>query len=55
MEKWETSLNSFIKSRKIYSELEKISDKLEKMIYIEKIEQIDQSIRYCNHKVDSKG
>ena len=40
---------------KFFSELGKISDSLQKIIYNEKIEQLDQSIRYCNHKLGLKG
>ena len=32
----------------------KVSDSLQGVLYKEKIEQIDQALRYCNHKA-SKG
>jgi hypothetical protein len=52
IEQWETSLNSFLRCRTIYEELSKVADSLQKILYKEKIEQIEQSIRYCNHKLN---
>jgi len=49
-EGWEQAYSCFMRSRKIYEELSKVSDSLQKIIYQERIEQIDQSIRYCNFK-----
>jgi signal recognition particle subunit SRP68 len=49
-EGWEQAYSGFMRSRKIYEELSKVSDSLQKILYQEKIEQIDQSIRYCNFK-----
>jgi len=51
IEEWEASYNSFMRSRKIYQELSKVSDSLQRILYQERIEQIDQSIRYCNFKM----
>ena len=47
---WELAFTCLMRSRKIYEELSKVSDSLQKIIYQERIEQIDQSIRYCNFK-----
>mmetsp|Transcript_21376 Transcript_21376/g.24842 ORF Transcript_21376/g.24842 Transcript_21376/m.24842 type:complete len:635 (-) Transcript_21376:177-2081(-) len=55
IENWKVALQSFSNGRNIFSELAKISDSLQKMIYEEKIEQLEQSIRYCNHKLGLKG
>lgn len=49
-EGWEQAYSGFMRSRKIYEELSKVSDSLQRILYQEKIEQIDQSIRYCNFK-----
>ena len=40
-----------MRSRKIYQELSRVSDSLQRILYTERIEQIDQSIRYCNFKL----
>lgn len=55
IENWEDALNSFIKSRQICSQLIKISDAIQSLVYQEKIDQIDQAIRYCNYKLNKGG
>ena len=55
IDKWEDALNSFVRSRKIYSELIKVSDSLQNALFNEKLEQIDQSIRLCNYKLKIGG
>lgn len=55
IEKWKEALDAFNTGRKIFTELASISDSLQKIIYNERIEQLDQSIRYCNHKLGLKG
>lgn len=50
IEEWEPAYTNFMRSRKIYGELSKVSDSLQKILYQERIEQIDQSLRYCNFK-----
>jgi len=55
IDSWEMSLDCFVKSRKIYSELIKISDSLLNAIFQEKLDQIDQSIRLCNYKLKRGG
>jgi hypothetical protein len=52
IEQWETALNSFLRCRTIYEQLSKVADSLQRILYKEKIEQIEQSIRYCNHKLN---
>lgn len=48
-------MNSFIKSRQICSQLIKISDAIQSIVYQERIDQIDQAIRYCNYKLNKGG
>jgi len=55
IEHWEEALNSFVKSRQICTQLIKISDAIQSLVYEEKIDQIDQSIRYCNYKLNKGG
>ena len=55
VEHWEDALNSFIKSRQICTQLIKISDAIQSLVYQERIEQIDQAIRYCNYKLNKGG
>lgn len=50
IEEWEAAYTNFMRSRKIYDEISKVSDSLQKILYQERIEQIDQSLRYCNFK-----
>lgn len=45
-ERWNEALQNYIQSRKIYSELVKVSDSLLNAVFKEKIEQLDQSIRF---------
>ncbi|KRX05044.1 hypothetical protein PPERSA_06678 [Pseudocohnilembus persalinus] len=45
-ERWGEALNLYVKSRSIYQELMKHSDSLKKAIFSEKIEQLEQSIRF---------
>lgn len=53
-EKWSDSSKSLIRCREILSELVKVSDSLSVSILHERIDQIDQSIKYCTFK-ESKG
>ena len=55
MEHWEEALNSFVKSRQICTQLIKISDAIQSLVYQERIDQIDQAIRYCNYKLNKGG
>lgn len=55
VEHWEEALNSFVKSRQICTQLIKISDAIQSLVYQEKIDQIDQAIRYCNYKLNKGG
>jgi hypothetical protein len=41
LEQWEQAQASYIKSRSIYSELLKISDSLQGVLYRDRIDQID--------------
>lgn len=50
IEEWEAAYTNFMRSRKIYGEVSRVSDSLQKILYQERIEQIDQSLRYCNFK-----
>ena len=50
IEEWEAAFTNFMRSRKIYDEISKVSDSLQRILYQERIEQIDQSVRYCNFK-----
>lgn len=53
-EKWADASKSFIKCREILTELRKVSDSQTGNILRDKIDQVDQSIKYCNFK-ESKG
>ena len=53
-EKWSESSKSFIKCREILTELSKTADSVIASVLKEKIDQVDQSIKYCNFK-ESKG
>ena len=55
IEHWEEALNSFVKSRQICTQLIKISDAIQSLVYQEKMDQIDQAIRYCNYKLNKGG
>lgn len=55
MEQWEEALNAFVKSRQICVQLIKTSDAFQSLVYQEKIDQIDQAIRYCNYKLNKGG
>lgn len=48
-------MTSFVKSRQICTQLIKISDAIQSLVYQEKIDQIDQAIRYCNYKLNKGG
>ena len=50
--RFQFALRSYITSRQIYVELMKVSDTLKSVLYKEKIEQLDQSIRYCYQKTN---
>jgi signal recognition particle subunit SRP68 len=49
--RFELALRRYIDSRDLYSELLKQSDTLQGVVYRERIELIDQSIRFCYKKV----
>lgn len=49
-EKWSEASKSFIKCREILSELRKVSDSQTGNILRDKIDQVDQSIKYCTFK-----
>ena len=51
VEEWQQSLDSFIKSIQIYKQLSGVSDRLSATVFLERIEQSEQRIRYCNHKI----
>eukprot|EP00828_Plagiopyla_frontata_P047580 TRINITY_DN8839_c0_g1_i15.p1 TRINITY_DN8839_c0_g1~~TRINITY_DN8839_c0_g1_i15.p1 ORF type:complete len:375 (+),score=68.00 TRINITY_DN8839_c0_g1_i15:167-1291(+) len=51
IEHWDNSLVNSAKALEIYKELIKISDTLDQIVFKEKIEQLEQQIRYCNHKL----
>lgn len=53
-EKWADSAKCLIRCRGIYSELAKVCDSLTAGILRERIDQVDQSIKYCTFK-ESKG
>ena len=53
-EQWVNAQESYLRCRSIYSDITKVSDSMQQVLYNDKIEQIDQALRYCNHKA-SKG
>ncbi|KAL4429755.1 hypothetical protein ABPG74_004392 [Tetrahymena malaccensis] len=47
---WEDALESYIKSRSIYLGLISVSDSLQSVFFKEKVEFLEQSIRYCHQQ-----
>lgn len=45
--KFYEALRRYVSSREIFLELKKVSDTLKNVVYSEKIEQMEPSIRYC--------
>ncbi|CAK86775.1 unnamed protein product (macronuclear) [Paramecium tetraurelia] len=49
-EKWEKALESFAKCYTIYEQIIKVCDQFSSGVYQERLEQLNQQIRYCNAK-----
>lgn len=50
VEKWDEAQAAFMTCRSIYSQILKVSDSMQAILYKEKLEQIDQSMRYCSYR-----
>lgn len=53
-EKWANAQSKLIACREIMSDIGKVSDSLSEKVFKEKIDQIEQTIKFCNFKI-SKG
>ena len=53
IKEYEKAQNNFLESRQIWSQLSKIADSYMQVLFNDKLEQIDQNIRYCSHQLQT--